>query len=150
MSVDTVVIAHEQARDELRRADTKATTLLSLIGASLAGVIALSRAHMPGAASVLLWCAAVPIAGAVVVLLLAIRPRLSAGSKGSWLHAIAADTTAVLAVEDEATHRRYLAEHTRDLAGIALAKFGRIRTAIRLLLAGLAVLAAALITGALL
>lgn len=146
-SVDVLSSAHEQARDELKRADTKATTLLSLIGASLAGVIALSRASMNTPAMVLLWCAAAPITGAVLVLLLAIKPRLGAASPGTWLHAAELGPEALLDDRDVTVHRYELAEHTCSLGSIAVKKFRRIRDAITLLTTGLGLLVIALIVG---
>ncbi|HEY3482555.1 MAG TPA: hypothetical protein VGL02_27000, partial [Streptomyces sp.] len=68
--------AHEQARDELRRADTKAQILLSLVGAALAGVIALTTRTVSVPTAVALWVAAVPIFAAVLMLLSALRARL--------------------------------------------------------------------------
>jgi hypothetical protein len=63
--------AHEQARDELRRADTKATTLLSLVGAALAGVVALttrqvSRQEEGDASHALVGRGLSPCSGAII------------------------------------------------------------------------------------
>src|SRR4051794_19262186 len=79
--------AHDHARDELRKADTKVTTLLSLVGAALAGVVALTTRQVSVPATVALWTAATPIFASVLVLLSALRPRLSNPTPGTWLDA---------------------------------------------------------------
>ncbi|ASR38893.1 hypothetical protein BAY61_02430 [Prauserella marina] len=137
--------AHEQARDELRRADTKATTLLSLVGAALAGVIALSAQQTSVAAIVALWLAFPPVFAAVLVLLAAIRPRLSQfPTPGTWLHAAHNGPATLLeASSHAATHN--LATHTAEIASIAVAKYRRIQRAIELLFTGLCLLSVALL-----
>lgn len=83
-----VTFAHEQAQDELRRADTKATTLLGLVGVGFAGVIALTSRAVSVPAAVAFWFAAVPVLAAVLFLLGAIRPRIGQyPPPGTWLHA---------------------------------------------------------------
>src|SRR5436305_94216 len=83
-----VVRAHGQARDGLGRADGKATTLLSVVGVALAGVVALAKDAMTVPATAALWVAALPIFGAVLVLLRTIRPKLAQYPiAGTWLHA---------------------------------------------------------------
>src|SRR4051794_20807888 len=84
-----LVAVRDLVRGELRRTDAKATALLSLVGATLAGVIALSARPMPGTAMVMLWCSTVPIASAVLALLAVIRPRFGGREPvvGSWVYA---------------------------------------------------------------
>lgn len=148
MSGSALVMVHEQVRDELRRADAKATTLLSLVGAALAGVVALTGRPLHVVTVVLLWCAAVPIGAAVVALLSAIRPRLTPARPvpGSWLHATQAGPRALLAACAEGHPDRSLlvARDVCVLAGLAVTKYRRIGHAVSLLLVGLAVIAAAL------
>jgi hypothetical protein len=90
--------AHDQARHEIGRADTKASTLLTVFGFALAGVVALTGRPVAPAVAVLLWCSAAPIAASVVLLLLAIRPRLGRDPvPGSWLHAAQVGAATLLA-----------------------------------------------------
>jgi hypothetical protein len=84
---------HDQVRDELRRADSKATTLLSLVGIAAAGIVALATSKLTLVAAVALGTAALPFIVAVLVLLSTIRPRLgrNAGkdaTPGTWLYAV--------------------------------------------------------------
>lgn len=145
MVSEHVKTAHEQVRDELRRADTKATTLLSLIGAVLAGVVALSTRTMPLSALIILGIAAVPIATAVVTLLTAVRARLESAAPGSWLWA--AEHGADALTNLNSANIDATAVHVTAMARIARAKYRRINRAITLLTIGLAVLAVALILG---
>jgi hypothetical protein len=69
-----LLAARHQVRDELRRADSKATTLLSLVGATLAGIIALTGRSLPPVATLALWTSALPIGLSVLLLLAAIHP----------------------------------------------------------------------------
>jgi Family of unknown function (DUF5706) len=138
--------AHEQARDELRRADTKATTLLSVVGAALAGVVALTtRQQISPAAVAALWSAAVPIFAAVLVLLAAIRPRLGQfPTPGTWLDAVFNGPAALLEARSEAA-ATVLAADVVLLGGIAVAKYQRVGRSVSLLFVGLSVLAVALV-----
>jgi hypothetical protein len=140
-----VVQAHEQARDELRRADTKATTLLSVVGAALAGVVALTtRQQISPAAVVALWAAAVPIFGAVLVLLAAIRPRLGQfPTPGTWLDAVFHGPAVLL--ETPSAAAAVLAEDVVLLGGIAVDKYQRVGRSVSLLFVGLSVLGVALV-----
>lgn len=148
-----LVDARDQVRDELRRADSKATTLLSLVGASLAGVIALSQREAPGATQMLLWTSGSLIFAAVLVLLNAVRPRLAGDPvPGTWLHAAKVGPATLLescgaetAVDDATTAS---ATHVCRLAQIAWAKFRSIQVGVTLLGCGLCVLAVSLLVGA--
>lgn len=136
--------AHEQVRDELRRADTKATTLLSVVGVALAGVVALAKSGMPPAALAALWLAALPIFGAVLVLLATIRPKLSQfPTPGTWLHATYAGPATLLDAGSYAAE--VVAEDVCLLGGIAVEKHTRIKQAVNLLVVGAAALAVALV-----
>ncbi|NKQ54417.1 hypothetical protein HFP15_16165 [Amycolatopsis sp. K13G38] len=136
--------AHEQVRDELRRVDTKATTLLSVVGVALAGVVALAKTGMPAAALAALWLAAVPIFGAVLVLLGTIRPKLwQVPTPGTWLHATYAGPAVLL---DAGTYAaEVVAEDVCLLGGIAVDKHTRLKHAVNLLIVGGAALAVALV-----
>lgn len=140
--------AREQVLDELRRADTKATTLLSLVGAALAGVVALAQQGMAGAGAVLLWTSLAPIFASVVLLLAVIRPRLNRHpTPGSWLHAARVGPATLL--DTYSKHTPMLtADDVCNLARIARAKYRRITAAVVLLLAGLVTLMASLLATA--
>lgn len=139
--------ADRNARTEAQRADSKATTLLSLTTAALAGVVALAAHQMPGPAAVLLWGSTLPIGGAVLLCLSAIRPRFGHGPApaGSWLDAARCGPRQMLA-----TWQRDAAESVTDAAQdvcvisrIALDKYRRVRWATTLLLVALLDLGAA-------
>ncbi|MFE0027081.1 Pycsar system effector family protein [Amycolatopsis sp. NPDC059021] len=137
--------AHEQARDELRRADAKVSTLLTLVGAALAGVVALTTRHVSPVAMFGLWLAAAPVFASVLVLLGAIRPRLSQfPPAGSWLDA-AYNGPAVLLEATSVPVSAQLAEHTAVIGEIAVRRYRRVSVAVQLLVVGLSVLAAALV-----
>jgi hypothetical protein len=140
-------VAHHQVRDEIARADAKATTLLSLVGAALAGVVALTTRSVPVPAAVALWCSVVPILASVLVLLSAIRPRLNAHPVVStWLHAAEVGASALLkSYQDEGESTASVAHDVCVLARIARAKYIRIQHAVSLLVLGLAALVMALV-----
>jgi len=139
-----LLAARDQVRDELRRADSKATTLLSLVGAALAGVIALTGRNLPPVATVALWTSAVPIGLSVLLLIAAIRPNLRGAAPGSWLHAMNTDPAELLRYYASA-HAVDVVDDVRSLGYIACRKFVRIRLAVSLLTLGLVILAAALV-----
>jgi hypothetical protein len=139
-----LLAARDQVRDELRRADSKATTLLSLVGAALAGVIALTGRGLPLVATVALWASAVPIGLSVLLLLAAIRPNLNGAAPGSWLHSLTCEPFELLKYYKTA-HPVDIVHDVRSLAHIACRKFVRIRRAVNLLVLGLVVLAFALV-----
>jgi pycsar effector protein len=136
-----LLTAHDHARDELRRADGKATSLLSVVGAALAGVIALTGRPMPVVAVIALWVAAVPILVSVVTLLSVIRPSLhGAPAQGSWLYAAGRPPATVLKAytgSDGCQPELIAALDLSELAAIARDKFQRIARAVRLLTRGL-------------
>jgi pycsar effector protein len=142
---DGLSIARDQVLDELRRADTKATTLLSLVGAAMAGVIALANQHLAVVAAVLLWVSLAPIFASVVLLLLAIRPRLNRNPvPGSWLYAAHVEPDTLMAAYGD-DHPTVVAGEVCILARVARTKYLRIRTALVLLLTGLVALVVSLI-----
>ncbi|PXY23889.1 hypothetical protein BAY59_29185 [Prauserella coralliicola] len=115
---------------------------MSLIGATLAGIVALTGRPLPLAALVTLWLAAAPIAGAVLVLLSAIRPRLGDSAPGTWLHAAAHGPSSLVEACD-CDPVRVAAEHVAALAAVAVVKYRRISAAVSLLVCGLVLLALA-------
>lgn len=139
-----VLRAHEQVRDELRRADTKATTLLSVVGVALAGVVALAKAGMPVPALAALWLSALPIFGAVLVLLATIRPKLSQfPTPGSWLDATLHGPSVLLEAGSYAAEAA--AQDVCLLGQLAVDKHTRVKHAVNLLILGAGALAVALV-----
>lgn len=141
-----LVADREQVRDELRRADVKATTLLSLVAAALAWVIALTGRPLPTPAHVALWVSAAPIL-ASVLLLAAIRPRLTdQPARGSWLHAVQTGPASLLDTYARTEESALAAAHdVCDLAAIAHAKYRHIQTSLTALVIGIGVLTVALV-----
>lgn len=138
----------ERIDDALRRADAKATTLLSLVGAAMAGVIALANRDITGAGAVLLWVSLVPIFASVVLLLVAIRPRLNRDPvPGSWLYAARVGPGTLLETFGDSDSMN-TADEVCIVARIAQAKYRRIALAVVLLLAGLATLVVSLLATA--
>jgi len=140
-----VHMAHEQARSELGKADTKVTTLLGLVGLAFSGVVALTTRQTSVPSTVGLWLAAAPIFAAVLVLLSAVRPRLTQyPTPGSWLDA-AYNGPAALLEAGSVPVATTLACDTALLGGIAVHKYRQISTAMALLVVGLSLLAVALL-----
>ncbi|SEF30176.1 hypothetical protein SAMN05421837_10542 [Amycolatopsis pretoriensis] len=136
--------AHDHARDELRKADTKVTTLLSLVGAALAGVVALTTRQVSVSATVALWTAATPIFASVLVLLSALRPRLSEPTPGTWLDAALNGPSTLLDAPDAGSAVR-VATDAAQIGRTAVCKYRRISRAVVLLVIGLSLLAVALV-----
>lgn len=138
--------AHDQARHEIERADAKAAVLLTLVGLVLAGVVALA-ARPAGPAAVVLWCSAAPITASVLLLLLAVRPRLTRSpAPGTWLWAARVGPTTLVESSVDGEGAPWAAAcDVCLLARIAHAKYVRIRVAVDLLIGGLVVLGAALV-----
>jgi hypothetical protein len=131
--------ADTQVQDALRRVDSKATALLTLFGAALAGVVALAARHPAGAGAVLLWLSLAPIGAAVTLLLLTIRPQLTPRpAPGTWLYAAQVGPATLLKTyTPDRADLMGAAEHVCELARIARTKYRRVRTAVALLLTGL-------------
>lgn len=146
-----LLAAHEHAREELKRADTKAATLLSLVGAALAGIIALTGRPVSLPATIALWASAAPILASVLLLIWAIRPRLNDNPvPGTWIHAAQVSPQELLDVHTQAgeTSGLIAAHDVCVLATIAHGKYRRIQQAVALLVTGLGVLAVALVLSA--
>ncbi|MFC7612346.1 hypothetical protein ACFQV2_00310 [Actinokineospora soli] len=103
---DTLAVTRSQVGTELQRADTKATTLLSLVAAAFAGIIALTGRHLPVAAEIALWCSGAPILAAVLLLLAAIRPRLHDPAPQTWLWAAEHGPARLVAAPRHDRHHR--------------------------------------------
>lgn len=143
-----LVTAADQVQDALRRADTKATTLLSLVGVAMAGVIALANRDVPGPGPVLVWLSLAPIFASVVLLLLTVLPRLNRNPvPGTWLHAAQVDAVTLLAAYGE-TDAESAASQVCVLARRARTKYLRVAWAIGLLVAGLVTLVTAVLVTA--
>jgi len=126
-----------EVRAELVRVDTKASTLLTLAGTALTvGLAVLARAGLPGPA-LATGCVTVALIGAAVALLAgAVRPALG-GNHGFVLYAVTAPGDLVTDGADMDTPAA-LSERLVWLSRAVLAKYRRVRTAVDLLLAGLA------------
>ncbi|WP_067502222.1 Pycsar system effector family protein [Actinoplanes sp. TFC3] len=137
-------IAH--VRTELSRADAKAGTLLALAGTALTVLLALlARTSLPGLAVTAGWLTAAVVATAVAHLALAIRPSLT-GDHGLVRYARrgAAAVREELDAVDRGHWDAVCRQKDRDhetliaLSRSAVTKYRRIRTAVDLMLAGLA------------
>ncbi|HSV67836.1 MAG TPA: Pycsar system effector family protein [Mycobacteriales bacterium] len=151
---DLLAEALTDVRGEPVRVDTKAGTLLSLASAALALLTALtSGAHLPTPVTVPVWAATAAFGAAVAVLLATVNPHTgpaphpdrsgpaAAASLTSWMaYAHAADLHASLADLATAGASRWRADRLTELSRITARKFSRLRTATRLLTAGLGLL----------
>jgi hypothetical protein len=144
-----LLVLRDQAVDELRRADTKATTLLSLVGATLAGTIALSNRAMPPAAAIVLWSAMAPIGVSVVFLLGSIRPHLARRAvPGTWLYAAEVGPSTLAESCGLTGNVTATASEVCEVSRLARKKFRHIGYAVMLLGCGLAALALSLFVAA--
>jgi hypothetical protein len=138
--------AFTDVTDQLRRADTKAASLLPLFGGFLAGVVALSTRSMPVVSVVLLWLSAMPMVLAVLLLLNAVRPRFDDNAAFGFPRLVRftgrpSELLSELAEESPLTAQ---AVEVSTLANIVRAKYRRVRTAVDLLVLGLLTLAVSL------
>ncbi|WP_235921568.1 Pycsar system effector family protein [Lentzea tibetensis] len=142
--------AQTDVADQLRRADAKAASLLPLFGGFLAGVVALTTRSMPAVVEVLLWLSALPMTASVLLLLSAVRPRISKhGRFGFALFAEFADRPSDLltALAEETSIVAQAVVVCRSSVIVQL-KYGRVRRAVDLLICGLLVLVVALVVTA--
>jgi hypothetical protein len=100
---------------------------------------------LPPVATIALWSSAVPIGLSVLLLLAAIRPNLNGAAPGSWLSSLTSEPYELVKYFRTA-HPVDVVYDVQSLARIACRKFIRIRRAVNLLVLGLVVLAAALVT----
>ncbi|HEX5402537.1 MAG TPA: Pycsar system effector family protein [Pseudonocardiaceae bacterium] len=138
--------ARQETETQIGRADTKATSLLGLFGAALAGALALAHT-VTGAGGVLIAGAIVSLTGAVVALLLVVRAR-PGGEYGPARWALFHAHPAAL-VEDLTLPARHdvprQAARLAELSALAMAKYRAINAAVVLLLAGLVLLSLAVL-----
>lgn len=138
--------AQADVADQLRRADTKAATLLPLFGGFLAGVVALTTRNLPTAAEAVLWLAAAPMAFSVLLLLSAVRPRIGKNARYGFTHfaSYVERPSELLEQFESETSPTVLAVDVCRLSVIAQAKYANVRRAVDLLMVGLLLLGVAL------
>ncbi|MDT0477838.1 DUF5706 domain-containing protein [Streptomyces sp. DSM 41014] len=127
-------------RSELGRADSKASLLLALTGAGLAGIVsAAPQLHLSAAAAAAGVVGVAALVASTVLLLLTVRPRLGGNGWPSWHQLTDAELQQRLAHGHDTTE-------VQVLAAAARVKFRRIRHAVDCTLTGVGflVLAAAL------
>lgn len=145
-ALDAVHIARVQTEDQIARADTKATALLGLVGAALAGALTLFPRHT-GLPAVLLGAATVALAAAVVALLHILRARPGhEHGPGRW--ALFHDQHDALI--DELTrpaHQElpHQAARLTELARLAATKYRAVNVAVTLLTTGVVLLTLAVL-----
>lgn len=136
--------------DQLRRADTKAASMLPLFGGFLAGVVALTTRDLPVVAEVIMWLAAAPMMVSVLLLLSAVRPRNSKGARHGFAHFaryVERPSELLEQFESEAPATALAVDVCR-LSLIVRAKYADVRRAIDLLMVGLVLLGVALVVTA--
>lgn len=112
---------------EIARADTKSSALLAAFGLPLAVLVAAAPgAALPWPAAVLVGAGAVGLVAALVIVLTAVRPRLDAAPRGSYLYWARCTPAEVLA--DPATLDDRAAQLVR-LSQIARRKYKALRLA---------------------
>ncbi|MFF1284330.1 Pycsar system effector family protein [Streptomyces sp. NPDC058299] len=145
-SVPGAADAATTLRSELGRVDNKASLLLALTGAALAGLgSAAPQLHLPTAAAVAAGVGSAALVAAVVLLLLAVRPSLPDGTSGwpAWHRITDADLRAYLALGCDIGEVRCLQQVARQ-------KFVRVHQAVNAILVGLAFLVLATVLAVLL
>ncbi|OQO88980.1 hypothetical protein B1813_22775 [Saccharomonospora piscinae] len=134
---------------ELQRADAKASGLLTIAPLAVAAAalaVDTDDVDLPAVSIVGLWAAGLLLAGAVVLLLDVIRPRLGRQSQpGTWLHAARHGADTLL---DSASTAEVIAEDVAALARSAVRKHHRLRVAVWLVIAAVVALAASLAVAA--
>lgn len=128
------------ARDDVSRAGSTVSTLLTVSTFALGGLVTFAHARLPAAAAAALWTSAALTAAALITLLLVVRPWLNGHRRGELLpshqHLLAAGPE-----ELRDWPRRELEMFSR----LAAAKHRRTRLAVDLLFAALAALGTAVI-----
>ncbi|MFP8887812.1 Pycsar system effector family protein [Streptomyces mangrovi] len=133
--------------NQLARCDTKASLLLALTGALLAGTLsAAPDLHPPTGARITGALGLAALAAATVLLLRAVRPHTFDSDCGSWPHW-------ARLTPDQIRHQLVTEDRRPDqihvLSALAARKYTRIRWAVDCILTGLTLLAAAAILTAL-
>ncbi|WP_329028223.1 Pycsar system effector family protein [Streptomyces sp. NBC_00690] len=127
------------------RTDAKSSLLLAFTGVVLAGLTSAANHGLPLPTRVFGAFAALALGAAAVLLLLVVRPRLSGRDRASFPYWASLDEDEIRACMTGDTR----AARIRVLSAIAVRKYGRLRRAVDLILAALALLALAAICAAL-
>ncbi|MBL3808457.1 Pycsar system effector family protein [Streptomyces sp. BRB081] len=129
---------------EISRTDAKSGVLLTSFSLPLAALVAaVPGKTLPGLSAVLVGVGTVGLVTAMLVVLLAVRPRLGGAARGSFLYWSLCTADEVLADLQEPTDR---AAHVVHLSRIAKRKYKGLRLAGDITAAALVALAAALLT----
>lgn len=134
-------IARQDTEAQIGRADAKATSLLGLFGAALAGALALAHT-ITGPASVLMAAAIVALTASVVALLLVVRARPGqehGPARWALFHAHPAALVEDLTLPARQDVPRQ-ATRLAELSALAVAKYRAVNASVVLLLAGLVLL----------
>ncbi|MEV4772138.1 Pycsar system effector family protein [Micromonospora humida] len=128
-----------EVRTELARADSKASTLMAVAGAAVTvGVAILARTDLPGPALAAGVTTVALVGTAVGLLAGAVRPRLGGGHGLVRYAATAPGDLMTEATAPPLTAAAERAHHLVWLSRTAVRKYQRVRTAVDLLLAGMA------------
>ncbi|MFT9669327.1 Pycsar system effector family protein [Streptomyces rhizosphaericola] len=133
-SVQGADAAAAMLRSELGRADSKASLLLALTGAGLAGIASTApQLHLPTVAATAGVVGIAALVTSTVLLLLTVRPRLAGNGWPSWHQLTDAELQQRLAHGHDTTE-------VQVLAAAARVKFSRIRRAVDCTLTGVVLL----------
>lgn len=148
---DTVLAyAAEETRQELARADHKATSLLTVSGVGVSAAAAvLPQVPLPTAALALAGAGLAALLAAVVVALIALRPRGRPGharTRLAWPHFATQPPDRIRDQLTRLSPADYHAGRLTELSLIAARKYRAVQRATALLLAALALLALAAVT----
>jgi len=142
--------AQREAHLQIRRAEAKATALLAVFAAALAAALILTRTVHSGLAGWLAAAAVVPLLGAVAALVSVLHTRQAGHVPGIRRWALFREHPDVLAADLDLPVRRQIraqAARLAELAATAVSCARRINAALALMLAGLVLLAGAVLTG---
>ncbi|MEU2606849.1 Pycsar system effector family protein [Streptomyces albus] len=131
--MDALTDAKSEVKSEIARTDSKASLLLAFNGVALAGVWSVgAQSWVPTAARIVGSVALLTLLASVTLLLLVVRPRISATAVRAgfphWATLTAEELTAEVRAERTA-------EHVVALSGIVVAKMRGLQLAVTLTLA---------------
>jgi hypothetical protein len=136
---DRIAATLTSLQADLARTDTKASLLLALTGAALVALASsATNLHPTVPAAVAASLAAAALLASTLILLFAIRPHLGGEGWTSWSR-LSTDQ-----LRDQLTCG-YQVEHLQFMATLAMRKFRLIRAAVDCMLAGLGLLAVAVV-----
>ncbi|MDL5198680.1 Pycsar system effector family protein [Streptomyces sp. ALI-76-A] len=121
---------------EIARTDSKSSLLLAFTGAVLVGLASVADTDLPPATKALGAAAVLALGAAAVLLLLVVRPNVSGADQASFPYWARLDEEQIRACMDGDTRPARI----RVLSAIAVTKFTRLRHAVHLSLAALALL----------